>query len=25
VVDAVGPENAARICSGNIKEFLGLS
>jgi predicted TIM-barrel fold metal-dependent hydrolase len=25
VVDAVGPENAARICSGNIKEFLGVS
>ena len=24
VVDAVGPENAAKICSGNIKEFLGL-
>jgi len=25
VVDAVGPDNAARICSGNIKEFLGVS
>src|SRR6202051_1615912 len=25
VVEAVGPENAARICSDNIKEFLGLS
>ena len=24
VVEAVGPENAARICSGNIKEFLGI-
>jgi predicted TIM-barrel fold metal-dependent hydrolase len=25
VVGAVGPENAARIVSGNIKSFLGLS
>jgi predicted TIM-barrel fold metal-dependent hydrolase len=24
VVDAVGPENAVRICSDNIKEFLGI-
>ena len=24
VVDAVGPQNAARICSDNIKEFLGI-
>ena len=24
VVDAVGPENAAKIVSGNIKKFLGL-
>ena len=25
VVEAVGPENAARICSGNIRDFLGLA
>lgn len=25
VVDAVGPQNAARIVSGNINQFLGLS
>jgi predicted TIM-barrel fold metal-dependent hydrolase len=25
VVDAVGPENAARVVGGNIKEFLGIS
>jgi hypothetical protein len=24
VVDAVGPDNAARIVSGNIKKFLGV-
>jgi hypothetical protein len=25
VVDAVGPQDAARIVSGNVKRFLGLS